>query len=354
MSKFFGNSGSGSGVISPTLQSGVTLAGSEVTDTFRITNNDATNPIAVKLSDSLGYIEWLNPDDGTDVYAIEGGAFRDIEFQRTGSVPTSGGPFTTTVTVLLPNGDTTTEDIDIEVANTVPGLLQGLSSVTYLHDFTSTTPVIDNYSWGNLTLNGSATVNNSPPAGSGFLATMSINSQTKSASFQAPSSQIAGISGQTRSWIIALQVSSSNISGSERPIYGSTDDNYDLAGARCRGALSEALRFTPGAIAGGTLITVSSGVATDMSPATPYLLLIVANWNGVGTLQVHTRGTGDGAWATQSVANGADVSTATLRTHTLSGNGTAALLSEWGSFCVRDVETTTAELADIVTAMGGL
>lgn len=341
-------------VILPSLEASISLAGTESSETMTITNNNPLHPVAVTMSDSLGYITWLSPHDGTADYVISAGGTLDVSFERSGSMPSSGGPYDTTVQATVSDGGVSEVSVELYPLSSVAALLAALSSAVYVHDFTSVSPILDTKSIGDLTLSG-ATVNNAPPSGSGFLKTMVVDAQTEYAQFTATPNEVGGLSGQARSIIIALQVKSTNVSGSERPVYGGTDDGHTLVGLRGRGSLSEALRATPGNIAGGTIITVNSGALLDMSPAADYLSLIVASWDGTNTLSLHTRSEGDGSWSTQSVnPGGADAASAVDHAIKLSGNATAALLSEWGAFCIRDAETTTAELATVVSLMGGL
>lgn len=131
------------GVDKPTLESGITLGSTELTETMTITNADADNPAVVLLSDSLGYLEFLSPDDGSDAggdptYAITPGDSRDVSFQRSGDVPTSGGPWTTVVTALLADGSTATVDVEIEARATIPQYIQTLTANLHAWDMRST------------------------------------------------------------------------------------------------------------------------------------------------------------------------------------------------------------------------
>jgi hypothetical protein len=142
-------------VSEPSIQTGVTLSSIQTSTTITITNND-DSPLAVQLSDSLGYLTFLNPDVGADPanpsYSVVASGTRAVTFERAGGVPVQGGPWTTYVQGVLPGGSLTDEvAVVIEAQATIPNFMGTLTANLHAWDLTS-------LNGGDLEDNGGGTV----------------------------------------------------------------------------------------------------------------------------------------------------------------------------------------------------
>ena len=116
MGGFFG--GGEAGLTDPTLASGVTLATADATQTFRITNADASNPAAVDLAFTNSSIQATAFDQGTassPSYVLEAGTFRDVTFVRDyGANDYGDGDVGETVTARIADGSLISQSMTTE------------------------------------------------------------------------------------------------------------------------------------------------------------------------------------------------------------------------------------------------
>ncbi len=121
------------GITAPSLESGISLAGTATTVAFDLVNNDASNPTAIDLSFSSNYLEAASQHNGTAAspsYVLEAGETLPITLRRGSGAPSSGSEVCT-VTALLADGSTATQSVTVHAAATVAGYVASLSAPTF-------------------------------------------------------------------------------------------------------------------------------------------------------------------------------------------------------------------------------
>lgn len=348
MSNYYGRIG----VTAVGLESSISLAGSEGSETMTITNNDSVNPAVVDLSDSLSYITWQSPDDGTATYAIEPGQTRDITFVRSGSVPGSGGPWNTTVSANQASGTPVTVVVEIHPISIVINALQAIATPTLSWDFASVTPTDDTHSVGDLTLGG-ATLEAAPD--SFFNGILDIGATTDDANyFVAVNNNMNRKSGQDRAFVWCGYVSDPG--SGERQFFGCIDSaGRVVAGIARNTGVSNFLRFqSNGYYDGG-----STGSLTDLNTGTTGAdtkLILFASYDATDdetTIGWYADGDGGfstnletaAAWQNQSSSSSTDQ-------YYFGGHQNKAHICKVGAFAVYDQQITGTDLATVASIMG--